>query len=101
MKIVHKHTIKALTTNFELSCLFGLLITLGDFVWLCHDVMQNGISGTYIFVGSMLLIGLIGILYIIYRHNIALVRRLNKKLLTNKVKVVRKRAKHIDSSVEH
>lgn len=95
MSVIHKHTIKAVATNFELSCIFGLVITLGDFVWLIHDVIDNGISTTYCVVGMLLIVGMLGLVYIIYRHNISLVRRLNRKLLAHKIKVVHKKIKHI------
>lgn len=94
MSVKYKHTVKAIGTNFELSCLFGLIITLADFVWLCHDILVNGISVTYCIIGSSLLIGALGIIFIIYRHNSHLVHKFNHQLLKKKVKIAHYKQKH-------
>jgi len=94
MSIKYKHTIKAIGTNFELSCIFGLIITVADFMWLCHDILTNGFSITYSIIGSFLVIGILGIIFIIYRHNSHLVHKFNHQLLKKKVKIERYKTKH-------
>lgn len=73
------HT-KAFLSNFELACEWGILTVIGDIVWLTHDILANGMSLWYAFIGMTFILGIVGLVYVLYRHHKAYTHRyLNKK----------------------
>lgn len=63
-----KH-INAFLTNFELACELAIIITTADLIWLLHDILQNGLSIVYSLIGILLIIGLVGTSFVVYRHH--------------------------------
>lgn len=70
-----------------MACEFAVLITGADLTWLLHDVIANGISITYGIIGGLLVIGLIGTMYVLYKHHTHYTHRLVHRYIN-------KRAKH-------
>ena len=75
---------RAFLTHFEMACEFAVLITSADLIWLLHDVIANGLSITYIIVGSALLIGLLGTAYVLYKHHKRFTHRLIHKYINRR-----------------
>ncbi len=82
-KEVHK---KAFLTNFELACEFGILICLTDMLWLAHDIFSNGLSIWYMLVGGGLTLGLIGTIWVLWRHHKVYTHRLVLRIRNNRRK---------------
>jgi hypothetical protein len=78
MKHLHR---QAFLTNFELACEFGVLALVTDFLWVLHDVSQNGISTAYILIGTSLLVAAFGTAYALYRHHCHYTHRLVHKYM--------------------
>lgn len=62
---------------FSSEILTNASILVGDSVWLTHDILTNGLSGSYFFIIMMFIIGFIG-LYGSYKKHI---KHQNKKKL--------------------
>jgi hypothetical protein len=78
-----KHTqahLKAFMSHFELACEFGILICLTDIVWLFHDITANGLSLTYSLIFLGLVTGLLGTVYVLYKHHKAYTHRLASRI---------------------
>jgi putative Mn2+ efflux pump MntP len=73
---IHK---KAFLTNFEMSCEFGIILALGDVIWLFKDMGHNGISFHYITILVLFMIGLVGMIYVLFRHHRQYTHRIAKK----------------------
>ena len=54
--------------DFEIVSLAGVTALVGDLIWLCHDLIVNGFSITYLVVAIGLLIGIIGTFLALHRH---------------------------------
>lgn len=77
------NNLKALTTNFELIALAGLVSLVADFLWVLHDIFQNGLSVTYTIIGFGLVVGILLTLVVFIRHNWSYGEKLDKSNMTN------------------
>ena len=55
-------------TDFEIVSLSGVIALGGDFIWLTHDLIVNGVSITYLIIAIGLGMGIVGTLYALRRH---------------------------------
>lgn len=76
--------LNALLTNFELIALAGVISLSADFIWVCHDVLVNGMSISYGLIAFGLITGIILTSIVWFRHNWNYTLKLEKiKELTN------------------
>lgn len=61
-----KHLIK---DHFDYAVVASILITLGDIVWLTHDIVLNGFSYTYLMIGIIFTLGNIGLYLSLKKHH--------------------------------
>lgn len=69
------HT-KAFLTNFEIACEAGIIALAADLIWLTHDIIANGLSVTYVVVGTGLFVGLVLTTFAAVRHHMHYTHRL-------------------------
>lgn len=86
--------LEALRSNFELACLFGVIIVVADFIWLCKDISHNGFTLVYGLIGLLMIIGCIGTVFVIVRHNMVTQRILRKERLVLELKLKKRCAKN-------
>jgi hypothetical protein len=55
--------------HFDYSVVAGILITLGDMLWLSHDIVLNGFSFTYLTIGIIFLVGNLGLYLSLRKHH--------------------------------
>ena len=79
MKYISTEHTKAFLTNFEMACEFSAITVAADLIWVAHDILINGLAISYVVIAVLLLIGLIGTIYVLYRHHKAYVHRLSRK----------------------
>jgi hypothetical protein len=94
MSIETRHRLSAMRSHFELACLAGMLIVIGDLGWLAHDILVNGFSILYGFVGLCLIVGLIATGIIVYKHNSKVMQYMNRTLLESKLDRLHRKLKH-------
>lgn len=68
-KLVKRAIVRAALTNFELACVAGIAVIIADMTWLAHDILVNGFSTTYGFIGTLMLVGLGSTIGVVIRHN--------------------------------
>lgn len=68
MSVKDPHT-AALRTDFELVCQASIVALVADLGWVFHDVLQNGMSLSYGFIGTGLVIGIVGTAWVLIRHH--------------------------------
>lgn len=68
---------KVFLSNFEMGLEAGILITVADLFWLFHDVATNGMSIWYGLIMLALIIGIVWMCYILYRHHTHRIDKLN------------------------
>ena len=86
-KLYRKLHLDIFKSDFESICILSLLIVFSDMIWLFHDIVANGLNLCYIIIGSGLLIGLIGILIIAWRHHKKYILLYRNNLLNSRIKI--------------
>ena len=76
---------RAFLTHFEIACEFGILICLTDMFWLIHDIVYNGFEVWYMLVGMGLTIGLLGTVWVCWKHHKQYTHRLIHKKINKRV----------------
>ncbi len=89
MTVDQKARYRAFRTHFEVACIMGIVVIAADMTWLAHDIVINGFSIWYGFIGAGMLIGLIGTLIVVVRHNRWHVKKTCKKHLKTKLEALK------------
>lgn len=91
-------TLKALGSYFEIACIMSLVVIAADMTWLLHDILINGLSITYTIIGTGMLIGFIGTLYVTIAHNRSVSGKHCHRLLQSKLDIIKRR--HVRAAKE-
>ena len=92
-KYVRKAVLKAVLTDFELAAIAGLAVIIADMTWLTHDIVSNGFSGIYAFIGFMMFVGFCATIAVIIRHNVRKSSTYLKQDVKARLKVAKNQAK--------
>lgn len=99
-KIIKRAIVRAALTNFELACIAGVTVIIADMTWLTHDIIHNGFSAAYGFIGTMMLVGLVSTIAVIVRHNIDHVGRSTHHELKSELRNCKRKAKRNKGSTK-
>ncbi len=63
--------------DFDYATYSSILLGIGDVLWLTHDIMRNGMNGDYMVIGTIFLLGNLGLVIGLRKHH-KVVRRVKK-----------------------
>lgn len=87
--------LQAFRSNFELAMIVSICVIMADMAWLAHDIFHYGLSIWYCVVGTGLFGGLIGSIFILFRHNSLLVRKFRASVKKEKLLILKHKRKHL------
>lgn len=80
-----KAHIKAMSSTMEIIIIASVIALIADFGWVCHDVIDNGISFWYGLIGGGLMIATLMTVYALRKHHLDSVENGAKLLLSQKI----------------
>jgi hypothetical protein len=94
MSAKHKAHLASFRSNFELMCLFAVLVITADMAWVIRDMIANNYEVFYFFLLGTLGIGNVGTIYILWTHHAKLVRKVRRTIMMDKLRYNRWLKKH-------
>ncbi len=77
--------IKAMSNTMEVIIIASVIALVSDFCWVCHDVIDNGMSISYAFIGGGLFLATVMTAYALRKHHHDAVENGIKTLLSEKI----------------
>lgn len=66
--------------DFDSATAGSVILGIGDFVWLSHDIIVNGINGSYVIIGLLFLVGNIVLMVGLKQHHNRALRNRARRL---------------------
>lgn len=95
MKATQKCHVSAMMDVIEIALIASIVALVADLTWVLHDIVANGMSVVYAFIGGGLFIGLVLTGVSLYKHHVILVKQSRQSLLLMKLKIQKDKMRHL------
>ncbi len=83
--------IRAMSSTMEIIIIASVIALVADFCWVLHDIVDNGMSVAYAFIGGGLFVAAIMTAWALRKHHLDIVQNGIKNLLVEKLDEQKKR----------